>query len=148
MEGAIWLCYGLSLWKLNLYLACFTWQDLLLKNFPESSLRFFYHIHLGVPIYASLEFVGFLLRKLLNRLCIFLLLFKFQERDLCSCNECLRWIALTCYNTEIQKIVFIRMKSMMVSQENPDKSNEIRFRHYYMKLLYSMDLDTSALKCP
>lgn len=37
---------------------------------------------------------------------------------------------------------------MMVSQENPDKVNEICFIHSYMKLLSSMDLDIFALKCP
>lgn len=37
---------------------------------------------------------------------------------------------------------------MMLSQENPDKAHETGFTNSSMKLLSSMDLDTSVLKCP
>lgn len=57
-------------------------------------------------------------------------------------------IALICYNTAEIKKVFIRMKSVMLSQENPDKADEIGFVHSYMKLLSSRDLDSFGLKCP
>lgn len=57
-------------------------------------------------------------------------------------------IALTCGNTAEIKKVSIRMKSVLLSQENPDKANEIGFVHSYTKLLSSRDLDSFVLKCP
>lgn len=40
------------------------------------------------------------------------------------------------------------MKSVMLSQENLDKANEMGFVHSYTKLLSSGDLDSFVLKCP